>query len=974
MTLSDRFEMQEEAFISEINCNAQLFRHRKTGAQVLSLSGDDENKVFGASFRTPPPDSTGIAHIMEHSVLCGSRKYPVKAPFLEMLKSSLNTFLNAITFSDKTVYPVASTNLQDFYNLVDVYLDAVLHPRITPETLKQEGWHYELDAPDAPLTYKGVVFNEMKGGYSSPDDRVMRFSWRTLFPDTIYGHEAGGDPAQIPNLTYEAFKHFHESYYHPSNARFFFYGDDDPEKRLEILGAALDEFSAIAPNSAIELQPRFDAPRTIEYSVPVNADAASDKQTRVMLNWLMNEAGDPDESLALHLLGSILLGNSAAPLHKALIDSGLGERVIGGGYSSTAQQAVFSTGLKGVAAADVGTVETLILDTLKRLAEDGIDPLTIEAAINTSEFRLRENNTGAFPRGISILFRALLQWNYDHSPIAPLAWEERLNALKTRLSRGERVFEQLIQRYLLDNPHRTTAIFKPDPDLSEKEASEERARLDKIRAAMSLEEVQSVIEDARRLKTLQETPDSPEALAKLPRLTLADLPGNHTIIPMASGTLSGVRLLFHDLPTSGIIYTDIGFDLRQLPADLLPFVSIFRRALLETGADDLDMVALAQKIGQTTGGISVQNWTSAIVGESGNGPAAWLFIRSKVMPERLADLNELLRKILFSARLDNGERLAQIIDEERARMEASLIPGGHLYIGQRLAAGFHDADWASEQMGGYSYLLALRDMTGLMASDRSQIISKLEQIRERLFRQEAAIINITSDSKGIDAAKDALQGLAGAIPTGEASYLTWNRPDYPVAQGFTLPAKVNYVAKGADLTRLGRSVNGAAVVASHWLRGGWLWDKIRVQGGAYTANCVADPKSGIVYFTSYRDPNLIDTLKVYDDTAGFLRSIADNDLERERAIIGTIGKFDRYELPDAKSMRSLQHYLNGVSDRWLQAMRNEILNVTASDIRNFADALDDLAKNGRIVVMGAEDKLTKANEDLSEPLVLTRLL
>ncbi|HKJ61269.1 MAG TPA: insulinase family protein, partial [Hyphomicrobiales bacterium] len=749
-----RFEKLEETFISEIDCNAQLFRHRKTDAQVLSLSGSDENKVFGASFRTPSANSTGIAHIMEHSVLCGSRKYPVKAPFLEMLKSSLNTFLNAMTFSDKTVYPVASTNLQDFYNLVDVYLDAVLHPRITPETLKQEGWHYELDGPDAPLTYKGVVFNEMKGGYSSPDDRVGRLSWRSLFPDTIYGYDAGGDPANIPDLTYETFKRFHERFYHPSNARFFFYGDDDPEKRLEILGAALEEFSATEPDSGLELQPRFDTPRTIEYSVPVNADAASDKQTRVTLNWLMAEAGDPDRGLAFGILDSILLGNSASPLRKALIDSGLGEGVIGGGYSGASLQSVFLTGLKGVAAEDTGKVEALILDTLKRLAEDGIDPLTIESAINTAEFRLRENNTGAFPRGISTLFRALSQWNYDHSPIAPLAWEDRLNALKERLAKGERVFEDLIQTWLLDNPHRTTAVFKPDPGLSEKEASEERARLDKARAAMSPDEVQSVIDEARRLKTLQETPDSPEALAKLPRLTLADLPEKHTIIPMASGTLSGVRMLLHDLPTNGIVYVDIGFDLRQLPADLLPFVSIFRRALLETGAGDLDMVALSQKIGRTTGGIGISNWTSAIVGES--DPAAWLIIRSKVMPERLGDLSRLLTKILFSARLDNDERIAQIIGEERARLEAGLIPGGHMFIGQRLAASFHDADWASEQMSGYSYLFALRDMAAQMASGRTQIISKLEQIRERLLHQDAMIINITADESGIDAAKDGL--------------------------------------------------------------------------------------------------------------------------------------------------------------------------------------------------------------------------
>nr|MBX2806629.1 peptidase M16 [Hyphomicrobiales bacterium] len=613
-----------------------------------------------------------------------------------------------------------------------------------------------------------------------------------------------------------------------------------------------------------------------------------------------------------------------------------------------------------------------VLDGLERLSKEGIDPLTIESAINTIEFRLRENNTGAFPRGISVLLRALGEWNYDRSPLPPLAWENRLNALKSRVARGERVFETLIQTQLLNNPHRTTAVFRPDAGLSEREASDEQARLAKARAAMSPDDVQTVIEDAKRLKQLQETPDTPEALATLPRLTLSDLPEKHTIIPMASGTLSGARMLLHDLPTNGVVYVDIGFDLRQLPADLLPFLNIFRRAMLETGADDLDMVALSQRIGRTTGGIGISNWTSAIIGE--NDPAAWMFVRSKVMREGLGDLTELLKKILFAARLDNGDRIAQIIGEERARMEASLIPGGHIYIGQRLAASLHDGDWASEQIVGFSYLLALREMAQQLETDRAQITSKLEQIRQRLLHRDAMIVNVTADDTGIDAAKSELADLAGAVPSGQTSFFGWSRPDYPQMQGFTLPAKVNYVAKGADLTSFGRSISGAALVASHWMRGSWLWDKIRVQGGAYTANSVADAISGIFYFTSYRDPNLIETLNVYDGAAGFLRRVADDDQELERAIIGTIGKFDRYELPDARGMRSMQRYLNGASDSWLQAMRTEILSVTGDDIRNFADALDDVARGGRVVIMGAEDRLTEAGKALPEPLALTRLL
>ncbi|NJM36219.1 MAG: hypothetical protein HC850_17705 [Rhodomicrobium sp.] len=430
--------------------------------------------MFGASFRTPPQDSTGIAHILEHSVLCGSRKYPVKAPFLELLKGSLNTFLNAMTYPDKTVYPVASTNLQDFYNLVDVYLDAVFHPRITPEILQQEGWHYELETPDAPLTFKGVVFNEMKGVYSSPESRVSSLSGRSLYPDTIYGIDSGGDPREIPDLTYENFKAFHERYYHPSNARLFFYGDDDPEKRLEILDRVLSEFAPARYGSQVPLQPRFDAPRKLEYTIPASADDADKKRARLTVNWMLDEVADAETELALSILNYTLAGTPASPLRKALIDSRLGEDVTGMGLSTSLRQMKFGAGLKGIDAADADKVEALILGTLERLAKEGIDPATVEAAINTVEFRLRENNTGSFPRGISVMLRALQAWNYDRDPIAPLLWSGPLDAIKVRLARGERVFEPLIEAQLLDNPHRTTVLFKPDPEQTAREAREER--------------------------------------------------------------------------------------------------------------------------------------------------------------------------------------------------------------------------------------------------------------------------------------------------------------------------------------------------------------------------------------------------------------------------------------------------------------------------------------------------------------------
>jgi Zn-dependent M16 (insulinase) family peptidase len=970
--LSHGFDLRTERDLPEAGGTVRLYVHEETGAELISVICDDENKVFGVSFRTPPSDSTGIAHILEHSVLCGSRKYPVKAPFLEMLKSSLNTFLNAMTYGDKTVYPVGSVNPQDFYNLVDVYLDAVFHPRLTPDVLKQEGWHYELETPDAPLIYKGVVFNEMKGSYSSPDDRVRRLSQRSLYPDTTYGVDSGGDPAEIPNLTFENFKRFHERLYHPSNAKLFFYGNDDPEKRLEILDGVLSDFSRIEVDSTVALQPRFNAPRTLAFPFPAASSAAAAKEARVTVNWMLDEAASIDTQLALSLMSSILTETPASPLRKALIDSRLGSDLTGTGLGTTLRQMQFGAGLKGIDPADAGKVEALILGTLERLASDGLDPATVEAAVNLTEFRLRENNTGFFPRGIGIMLRALSFWNYDRDPFAPLAWSEPLERLKARLAAGDRVFEPLIRTQLLDNPHRTTVLFTPDPDLSRREAEEERARLNADRAAMSRADLERIVQETRALKLKQETPDTSEALATLPRLRLADLPQRETPIPIEVGALAGAKYITHDLPTNGILYLDLGFDMRVLPPALLPYVGVFRTALLETGAGDMDMVQLSQRIGRSTGGVSTGSLISAVVGE--NASAAWLFLRAKAVPEKAEELVAILTEILVRARLDNRERIEQLIDEARAGVEASLTPSGHAFALARLRASLTENGWAAEQMGGVSYLFALRRMTAEMKDRPDSVIETLETIRRLLLQRGAMVVNLTADASHISGFEPALARLIEAVPEGAAPTQRWLAPELPRFEGLTMPAKVNYVAKGARLPRLGHAPNGAAFVASHWLRGGWLWDKVRVQGGAYGAHSVLDMRSGTFAFDSYRDPNLLDTVAVYDGAGPFLRSAAANATELERAIIGAIGAIDRYMLPDAKGRASLERYLTKDDDERRQRIREEVLSTTPTDIRRFADALDAVAAHGRVVVLGAPEAIEAANAKLEDRFTLTKVL
>jgi Zn-dependent M16 (insulinase) family peptidase len=828
-----------------------------------------------------------------------------------------------------------------------------------------------LDAPDAPLIYKGVVFNEMKGGYSSPDDRVYRLSQQSLYPDNTYGVDSGGDPRDIPNLTYANFKAFHERYYHPSNAKFFFYGDDDPEKRLALLDGVLSEFSAMAVDSEIAPQPRFNAPRRIEHQLAMSAAEPGAKQARITVNWMLDEIDDVETNLALAILSYALAGTPASPLRKALIDSRLGDDVMATGLSSGMKQPKFGAGLKGIDAADADKVEALILDTLRNLAEDGIDEATVEAAVNTVEFRLRENNTGSFPRGISVMVRSLQTWLYDRDALASLAWDAPLAGIKARLARGERVFETLIGRHLLDNQHRTTVLFTPDPELAAREAAEERARLDAARAAMSDDEVQAVIEQRRLLKRLQEAPDTPEALATLPMLTLKDIPARNTPIPIEVADFGGTQLVTHDLPTTGVLYFDAGLDMRQLPANLLPFASLFSRALLETGTAAQDFVALSQRIGRLTGGIGTSSMTSVIPGEAAS--AVWLFLRAKAMPEKAGEMFSILRDVLLTARFDNRERIEQLVNEERAAIEARLVPGGSFFSGQRLRSNLNEADWAAEQMDGLAQLAFLRQLAADMKSGATDPVATLERIRDILVDRQSMVCNATAAGADLKRIEPELARFLDALPSRSTAKPDWPMQQLPRFEGLTISAKVNYVAKGESLPKLGYRPGGAAMVASNWLRGTWLWEKVRVQGGAYGSFTALDRRSGVFTFLSYRDPNLLETIAVYDGAASFLRKAAGNATELERSIIGTIGQIDTYRLPDAKGFVSLQRHLFKDTDETLQAVRDEVLTTGPAEIRAFADALDAVAAHGRTVVLGSEEAILAANEKLEDRFTVTKI-
>ena len=970
MTLQHGFEALRQQDIPEINSRARIFRHQRTGAQLVSIENDDSNKVFGITFTTPPPDSSGLPHILEHSVLCGSRKYPVKDPFIQLARGSLNTYLNAMTYPDKTTYPLASQNLQDFYNLVDVYLDAVFYPRITPRVLAQEGWRHEPD-DEGRLHYQGVVFNEMKGAWSSPDSLLGRESEQALFPDTVYGHDSGGDPQYIPDLTWEQFRQYHQACYHPANARIWFYGDDQPDERLRLIDDFIRDFGPQATSPEIPLQPRWSEPRSLRVGYAVAGDEAQPKGL-MTLNWLLDEFHDADLNLGLGILDYILLGTPASPLRRALIDSGLGEDVTGGAGGHL-RQMTFSAGLKGIDVANADAVEGLILDTLQQLAADGIEAAMIEAAINTFEFRLRENNTGGFPRGLALMLRAMSCWLHDRDPLAPLAFEKPLQAIKGRIDRGEPWFSQLIRQHLLDNPHRATVLLEPDPAAEARRGNAERARLDAARDAMSDTELETLRAEAGALRRAQETPDTPEALATIPLLQLADLERESRVIPVDEERLQGVPLLTHDLFTNGIVYLDLGLNLRALPQELLPWVPLFSAALLEMGTRREDYVRLSQRIGRKTGGIRAGTLLSSVVGSE--ECSAWLTLRAKCTPDQAQDMLDILRDVLLDLDCDNPERFLQLALEEKAGAESGLIPGGHAVVNSRLGAHFTEAGWVAEQMGGVSNLFFLRERIRRSEEDRSEAGAALEDIRRRLLSRSNMIANVTLDAANMRAFRPQLDAFLSSLPDGEAPRHPWQRGALPAREGLSIPAQVNYVGKGARLSDHGYRWHGSAMVARGWLNTAYLWEKLRVQGGAYGGFAVHDRLSGVFNFLSYRDPHVLRTLDACDAAAAALAQYRPTRDEVTRAIIGAIGSLDSYQLPDAQGYSSLVRQLVGLTDEMRQENREQVLATTGAEMNRFAEALASVRDHGDVVVLGAAEALQAAGEERADlPGTLTKVL
>lgn len=940
--------------------------------------------MFGISFRTPPDDSTGVPHVLEHSVLCGSRKYKVKEPFVDLLKGSLQNFLNAFTYPDRTCYPLASTNTKDFYNLVNVYLDAVLHPRAIndPQVLAQEGWHYELEDASQPLTYKGVVYNEMKGVYSSPDSLLSRATQQALFPKNTYGVDSGGDPLKIPDLSFEQFKSFHSTYYHPSNSRVYFYGNDDPLVRLNLLDEYLSEFDSIPVTSQIEFQPKDQYPSKIELKFPTSE--GGDKKNILTINWLLNDVFlDSKESLALAVLDRLLIGTSSSILRKELTESNLGDSVTGGGLSDELLQNTFSIGLKGVKPEDSEKLEAKILSILSNAAKEGFEETDIRAAMNTLEFRLREFNTGSFPKGLSLMLGMLSNWIYDKPPFEAVRFENSLKELKLDLASGKPVFQDLLTKYFVNNNHRVTVEMSPDEAMEKNIVDAEESHLKKIKDNMTSEQIQKVINETKFLKECQLAEDSDEQKATVPRLGLNDIEKTGLELPITIERLGkdnddGITILSHKVLGNGILYADIAFDFSHIDHEDIPYLSLFSRMIMESGTKDFDEISVSRKIGSETGGISTSFFTDmkhagSKIGDS-NDVVLYFMIRGKVVSDNAPIMFDIISDLLNNANLDNKKRAVEMLKERKIQSETSVISNGHSFASARLSARFSFLGYLGEKMGGLTAVRQSGIILEQAENDWASVEKHLVNIRNSIVRRGDVVINLTGDEKTIKSAKSDVDKFIETIPNKKLEYSvslmdTWNQGKdklLPIRnEGITIPSQVNYVVKGGPLFEQGEEVSGAFSVVTRYLSTGFLWDNVRVLGGAYGGFARFSESTGRFAYISYRDPNLQTTLDVYDKTA---RSIIDSEITHEdilQGIIGSIGDLDAPMSPDQQGFSSFAQFVTGESIEDRKLWRSQILNSSPKDFLLFAERLEKLNDNGSISVFGSQAALEQVNNELS---------
>ena len=961
MTIHDlaEYEILDEHRVEDVQSDGFILRHKKSGARIAILSNNDDNKVFYIGFKTPPEDETGVPHIIEHTTLCGSKKFPVKDPFIELAKGSLNTFLNAMTYPDKTVYPVASCNDQDFKNLMDVYLDAVFNPNITKyeEIFKQEGWHYELTGKDDELKINGVVYNEMKGAYSSPDEVLSSQIYRSLFPDNTYSKDSGGNPEYIPKLTYEAYLDFYHKYYHPSNSYIYLYGDMDVVERLEWLDKEyLSLYDYKKVNSEINKQPAFDEIKNVEAQYSITMDDSQENKTYLSYNRVVGDSLDEMLYQAFDVLDYALVSSPGAPVKQALIDAGIGDDVYGS-YDAGILQPVFSFVAKNANASQADEFESIIENTLKEVVKTGINKEALLAGINSSEFKFREADFGQFPKGLLFGLNCLDSWLFDD--MKPFIHLECLGTFaKLRKAVDTDYFEKLIQEYLLDNTHGSSVTVKPKRGLGNEREEALAKELSNYKASLSDEEIKKLIEDTEHLKKYQEEPSSDEDLRKLPMLTRADMKKNAMAFSNIEDELLDVKVVRHDIESNGIDYISFLFDAGDFAQSELGYLGFFTNALGLVSTEKYSYTDLANATNIYTGGISTGTASHPDIKDRNN----FVFkfeVKLKVLEKNLDKALELMEQMLLSSDFTDTKRLGELVAQIKARLQANLSSSGHLVAAMRSMSSFSRYALYQDELKGIAFYRSICHIEKELSESPKSVSDKLAAIARKLFARNRMLISFTGNNEAYGNAKPSLEkviaGFNKMSAIGNQAEVHFNT----AKEAFIDASQIQYVAKTGDFICEGYEYTGALRLLRIILSYDYLWINVRVKGGAY--GCMNTfLRSGESYFVSYRDPNLSDTLDVYDRIPEYIKSFSPDERDMTKYIIGTFSALDTPMNPEAKGSRSLSAYLEGITYEQIQKERNEILNAQPEDIRRLADLVEAVLKKDSICVIGNENMIKES--------------
>lgn len=968
--------LRVEAFPA-IRITAYEIEHKKTGAKVLHLHSFDRENLYAIGFRTPPSDSTGLPHILEHSVLAGSEKYPLKDVFKELMRSTLQTFINAFTYPDKTIYPVASQIKTDFFNLARVYTDLVLHPRMLRETFLQEGHHLEFSTPDdfsSDLMISGIVYNEMKGAYSSADSLMYKVLQENIYPDSVYAFDSGGDPDVIPSLTYEQFCAFHRTFYSPSNARFFIYGDIMTSEHLSFLAEMLDGFDRVEVNSSIKSQRRFTEPRVVRSTYPISKDESTGHKTMVNIAWLMSENADYETSLFLEIISTLLVGSAASPLRKALIDSGLGEDLTPvSGIEADLKQLMFCVGLRNAQGADAQKIETLIFDTLGHIVSDGYDTQLIEGVLHQVEFHGKEVVRGSYPYGIALMGGVFQTWLYDGDPLIGLDFPKTIATIRQRWAEDPQIFQKLTRQWFLDNPHRVLSMMEPDAAFNEKQEKSYRKKMADLKSSFSPNELAQINTKAKALKEFQIQQDSPEAAATIPKLNIENIPKAIETIPTQSSVIAEVPALEHDLFTNGIAYVDLAFDLADIPEDLQIYLPLLGKIMTGMGAAGLTYEEMAKRIALKMGGFGY----NLAAGFTANGDTNWqkMIFSFKALYRNLPEAINIIRDIICAGDLSTEARMRDLISERKNNLQSAIVPSGHVFAKMAAGAALTLPAYRDEQWHGRTQLKFVQTTAGNFSASKNELREKLEELRRRLFSKNKMVINLTAEEQGLQMAREHLPALLNQLPsTSTTTGLT--APFHPasLSAGISIPTQVSYVAYVLTTPPYTDAASPLLMLSAKELSNNYLYKYIRVQGGAYGGMSSFDSSLGLFSFLSYRDPHIAETLQVFRNAQKFYSQNEISLEDLEKAIISTIGMIDKPSDPSSRGYTAMMRNFAGVNDDMRQKFRDDILSATPRKVKNaLSDYFSRSPKVAAVAVYSAPEKLDAANKQLEEKLLIENI-